>query len=157
MEIQIRVEDYITPNRIAEICEDEVRAVIRGYMRDEENFQRIVTNGAYHIVHNCIDDELQSKVQTFEEILKDEVSKVVRRGLNSWDIFRYADPLYGRKEDNVGVQLLNEAIRDNKKAIEKAVEDVIAHYDFRELREDIAYTCYSILEKRLFGGAESEK
>lgn len=156
MDIQIKVEDYLSPDRIAEICEDEVRAVIRGYMRNEDNFQRIVINGAYHLVQKCIDEELQSKGKTYEEMLKAEVSRVVGAGLNSWDIFRYADPPYGRKEDNVGVQILNEAIRDNKKAIEKAVEDLVTQYDFREVRAEIADTCYAILERKLFGGAGDE-
>jgi hypothetical protein len=157
MDIQIKVEDYLTPERIAEICEDEVRAVIRGYMRSEDNFQRIVTNGAYHLVQKCIDEDLQSKGKTYEEILKAEVSRVVGNGLNIWDIFRYADPMYNRREDNVGVQILNEAIRNNKSAIEKAVEDVIAQYDFREVRAEIADTCYAILERKLLGGAGDEK
>ena len=157
MGMQIRIEDYLTPERIAEICEDEVRAVIRIYMRDEDNFQRIVVNGAYHLVQSCVDKELQSKGKTYEEILKAEVSKVVSKGLGTWDIFRYAEPMYGRKEDNIGVQILNGAIRDSKKAIEKAVEDVVAHYDFREVRAEIADTCYAILERKLLGGARDEK
>lgn len=161
MDIQIRVEDYLTPERVAEICEEEVRAVIRGYMRNEDNFQRIVVNGAYHLVHKCIDEELRNSgttygnlrsSTTYEEILRSEVSKVIRNGLGSWDIFRYADPMCGIKEDNVGVQLLNEAIRDNRKAIEKAVEDSIAQYDFREVKAEIADTCYAILERKLLGG-----
>ena len=157
MDIQIRVEDYVTPRRLEDICEEEVRECIRRYMCSEDNFQRIVTNGAYHLVQKCIDEELRSNGVTYEEILKEEVSRVVRKGLNSWDVFRYADPMFARSTDNVGVQLLNEAICYNKKTIEKAVEDVIANYPFGEVRSEIADTCYAILERKLFGGVEDEK
>jgi hypothetical protein len=154
MEIQIKVEDYITPEKIGEICEDEVRAVIRGYMRNEDNFQRIVINGAYYLVQKCIDEELHSKGETFEEILKKEVARVVGAGLNSWDVFRYAEPHY--RVANIGAQLLEEAIRDNKKNIDKAVEDAIANYPFDEVRAEIADACYAILERKLLGGAVNE-
>ncbi len=155
MEIQIKVEDYLTPQRIAEICEEVIYDAVRGYMRNEDNFQRIVTNGAYFIVRKCIDSQLADNKETFEKIIQDGVRKVVESGIRSYDVFRYEDPW--RTKNNIGAEMLDQAIRDNKGNIEAAVEAIIKDYPFDEVRSGITDACYEVLERRLFGkGGEAD-
>ena len=152
MELNIRVEDYITEDRMREICEEEFRKAVRRDFKCERDVLRILSNAGYEVVHKGVDEYLIGDAKSFSEVIKANVDAVLSKGLNSWDVFRMED-CWGRK-DSIGYELLQEAIRDSKSQIVKNVERVIADYPYREIRESIMDAMYEVLESKLFGGKE---
>lgn len=155
MELKIRVEDYLTQERITEICEKQLAYTVNRFFSEEKNFERILSNAGYDIVRKAVDEYLQEKQKTFTQVIRENVEKVLDGGLNSWDVFRDAD-VFGRKS-NIGWDILQEAIKDSKSQIVKNVEKVIADYPYKEIRDEITDIAYEVFERRLFGGKQNEQ
>ncbi len=147
MDLNIKIEDYLTKVKIAEICEDEIRRALRNAMFTEKNLDRILTNNAYHIIHKCIDEYVAAN-ETFESVIESKVKEILDSGLHIWDIFREADA-YGNKE-SVGMKLLNKAIEDSRPQIAANVEKVIADYPYMEIKNEIKDVIYEVIERKIF-------
>ena len=136
MEMQIRVEDYLSKEEITEMIRYRLDDVIR---KDSE---RILSNTAYGVVFEAVNKALDGKMQ---ETIKAKVVEIINE-LSDFNVFRMKDA-WGNPE-TVGTKILNEAIEENRQAIKEKVKEAVDGYDISsqiELRledslEDILLT-----------------
>ena len=139
MEMQIRVEDYLSKEEITEMIREQLCYAIK---KDSE---RILSNTAYGVVLDAVNKALDGKMQ---ETIKSKVVKIINE-LSDFNVFRSTDA-WGNPE-TVGTKILNEAIEENRQAIKEKVKETIDGYDISskiELRledslEDILLTALS--------------
>ena len=139
MEMQIRVEDYLSKEEITEAIRYRLDDAIR---RDSE---RILSNTAYGVVFEAVNKALDGKMQ---ETIKAKVVEIINE-LSDFNVFRKTDA-WGNPE-TVGTKILNEAIEENSQAIKEKVKETVDGYDISsqiELRlkdslEDILLTALS--------------
>ena len=139
MEMQIKVEDYLSREDITEMIRYRLDDAIR---KDSE---RILSNTAYGVVFDAVNKALDGKMQ---ETIKSKVVKIINE-LSDFNVFRSTDA-WGNPE-TVGTKILNEAIEENRQAIKEKVKETIDGYDISskiELRledslEDILLTALS--------------
>ena len=139
MEMQIRVEDYLSKEEITEAIRYRLDDAIR---RDPE---RILSNTAYGVVFEAVNKALDGKMQ---ETIKAKVVEIINE-LSDFNVFRATDA-WGNPE-TVGTKILNEAIEENSQAIKEKVKETVDGYDISsqiELRledslEDILLTALS--------------
>ena len=136
MEMQIKVEDYLSKEEITEMIRYRLDYAIR---KDSE---RILSNTAYGVVFDAVNKALDGKMQ---ETIKSKVVKIINE-LSDFNVFRKTDA-WGNPA-SVGTKILNEAIEENSQAIKEKVKETIDGYDISskiELRledslEDILLT-----------------
>ena len=139
MEMQIRVEDYLSKEEITEAIRYRLDDAIR---RDSE---RILSNTAYGVVFEAVNKALDGKMQ---ETIKAKVVEIINK-LSNFEVFRGTDA-WGNPE-TVGTKILNKAIEENSQAIKEKVKETVDGYDISsqiELRledslEDILLTALS--------------
>ena len=139
MEMQIKVEDYLSKEEITEAIREQLCYAIK---KDSE---RILSNTAYGVVFDAVNKALDGKMQ---ETIKSKVVKIINE-LSDFNVFRSTDA-WGNPE-TVGTKILNEAIEENRQAIKEKVKETIDGYDISskiELRledslEDILLTALS--------------
>ncbi len=139
MEMQIRVEDYLSKEEITEMIRYRLDDVIR---KDSE---RILSNTAYGVVFEAVNKALDGKMQ---ETIKAKVVEIINE-LSDFNVFRMKDA-WGNPE-TVGTKILNEAIEENRQAIKEKVKEAVDGYDISsqiEVRledslEDILLTALS--------------
>ena len=117
MEMQIRVEDYLSKEEITEMIRYRLDDVIR---KDSE---RILSNTAYGVVFDAVDKALDNKAK---DIIKEKVLDCVNE-LSAFDVFRSAN--VWDNEASVGRDIIDKALVDNTSAIYKRVEGVINNLD----------------------------
>lgn len=153
MELRIKIEDYLTEDDMREICEEEFKKAVRTYFRHEQDVTRILSNAGYEIVHREVDKYVAGE-QSFTEVIKDNVDRVISNGLNTWDVFRAADA-FGN-QSSVGYKILQEAVKNSKEQIVRNVEKVVEDYPYDEIREAIKDALYEVLEDKLTGGKDEK-
>ena len=139
MEMQIRVEDYLSKEEITEMIRYRLDDVIR---KDSE---RILSNTAYGVVFEAVDKALDGQMQ---ETIKAKVVEIINE-LSDFNVFRMKDA-WGNPE-TVGTKILNEAIEENRQAIKEKVKEAVDGYNISsqiEVRledslEDILLTALS--------------
>lgn len=136
MEMQIKVEDYLSREDITERIRYRLDETIR------KDAERILSNTAYGVVFDAVNKALDGKMQ---ETIKSKVVKIINE-LSDFNVFRSTDA-WGNP-GTVGTKILNEAIEENRQAIKEKVKETIDGYDISskiELRledslEDILLT-----------------
>jgi hypothetical protein len=124
MEMQIRVEDYLSKEEITEMIRYRLDDVIR---KDSE---RILSNTAYGVVFEAVDKALDGQMQ---ETIKTKVIEIIGN-LSNFELFReknaYGDP------QSFGMAVLNNAIEENRPVIKARVKEVVDNFDINKIIEE---------------------
>lgn len=117
--MEINITDYLSDDDIREIAAGEIRRSVELYMRDENNFKRIITNAAYGIVWDKVDEV---GGETIEDYLPAKVREIIEK-LTAFDIFK--KPNAWDRETNSGYQILERCLIENKPLISEKVVQAI--------------------------------
>ena len=141
MEMQIRVEDYLSKEEITEMIREQLCYAIK---KDSE---RILSNTAYSVVFDAVDKALDNKAK---DIIKEKVLDCVNE-LSEFYVFRSANAW--DNEASVGRNIIDKALVDNTSAIYKRVEGVINNLDIEgKIEERIEDSLEDILLTALRNG-----
>ena len=157
MKLEIDVFDYISPDKIAEIAEDELRGAFREQFRKEADVERVLTNLTAEYVFKLIEDEWSANAVDFEMVLRDKIDSAIRDDSVKYYVFRRKD-VWDRTE-SPAVKILDEECANSRPLIRKMVEKHIREYPFYELnRDEIGCVIYDvIMDKILKPGQEDTK
>lgn len=122
--MDIKLEDYLTEEEIKDTLRQALRDKCENYVA--HNFERMVSNSAYHIVWESVDEVIDG---TFKQQLEDNVQKVMKN-FNEFNLFRKPDAW--DREPNSAYKLLMESVQNNKHLIDERVQEVIKDLQPRE-------------------------
>lgn len=143
--MEIKFEDYLSEQERKDIVASVFMAKCQE--RFEKDAERIFSNAAYSIVHKIIDDMHDGKVDQ----LIAEKAKTVIEGLSVYAVFRKAD--HWEKGESEGYKSLNQAILNNRDALNAKIAALIDGLGEYELRETIKEQAQELLDQKLFGKA----
>lgn len=115
MEMQIKVEDYLSREDITEMIRYRLNEAIR------KDAERILSNTAYSVVFEAVDKALDNKAK---DIIKEKVLECINN-LSEFYVFRRADAW--DKKASVGQEIVDKALVDNTSEIYNRVKNVIAN------------------------------
>lgn len=120
MEMQIKVEDYLSREDITEMIRYQLNVAIR------KDAERILSNTAYAVVFEAVDKALDNKAK---DIIKEKTLDLINK-LSEFYLFRRADA-WGSKA-SVGQEIVDKALVDNTATIYKRVESIIAELNIED-------------------------
>ena len=148
MDITIDAFDYISPEKISEIVEDEIRYAIRSQIKKESDIERVLTNFTAEYVFKLIEDEWATHNIDFEKILREKVDSAIRDDSVKWQIFRRKDA-WDRTE-SPAVKIIDEECANSRPLIREMVEKHIREYPFYELdRDEIGGVIYNVIMEKI--------
>lgn len=121
------VSDYLSESEMKRIAEQEFRAACA--KSSKENFERIISNSAYYLVGDLVDQHFDGNLV---ETLKENTIKVVNN-LSSSTVF--SPPNAWDRKASKGFELMNSSLEQLKPEIHNRVNKIIASYSSPELRE----------------------
>lgn len=143
--MEIKIEDYLSPEEIKDICKDALYEKVRNDMRGL-NVNDLIANISY--------SEVEAMVNAYvgdDNFCKTEIPKKVRaviENLGTYSVFRRADAW--ERKNSVAYDIMEEECRAARPLIKKSVERIIDQYDFPQLeRDEIMYTIADVLTDRL--------
>ena len=159
--MEIKLEDHLSQDQINVIVREEVREYIRTSLRNkvgytqQENFERIFSNAAYHIVFEEVQNFFDSDI---EKVIKEKAIDAIKK-LSAHTVFRRKD--VWEKEDSKAYLYLQEAFESNKHLIngivEKKIMESCGDFIVDDIKEAINDALYSIVEEKFFTKKESNR
>ena len=156
MDITINAFDYISPEKISEIVEDEIRYAIRSQIKKEADIERVLTNFTAEYIFKLMESEWAANNVDFEKALREAINNAIESDHVKYYVFRRKDA-WDRTE-SPAVKILDEECANSRPLIRKMVEKHIKEYPFYELdRDEIGGVIYNvIMEKILKSNERSE-
>ncbi len=158
MNITIDAFDYISPVKLSEIVEDEIRRAIRSQIKDEVDMERVLANFTAEYIFKLIEIEWAEHSIDFEKTLREKVDSAIRDDSIKWQIFRRQD-VWDRTE-SPAVKILDEECANSRPLIREMVEKHIREYPFHELdRDEIGGVIYDVIMGKILnprGNREDE-
>ena len=143
--MDINFEDYLSEAERKQIVANVFMANCQ--QRFEKDAERIFQNAAYEVVHKIIDDMHDGQVDT---IIAEKAKKLIEE-LTVYSVFRKSD--YWEKGESECYKSLNQAVLNNKEALNDKIASLIEGMDKDELREVIKEQAQELLDYKLFGKA----
>lgn len=145
MDININIENYLTPEEIKNECKEAVRdAIYTQYGKSENALNRLLINLSYCYVFNMIDEAVDGNLET---IIKEKIIEIIN-DLHSYHVFRSGD--YGTPESK-GYKIIEEEVEKQREHIKQKIYEIIEQYDFQGLKNHISDMIYECIEDKLFG------
>jgi len=113
--MNIKIEDYLDGDEIKEIAREAVSANFSKHFIDEKSVERILSNLAYDLVYQKVDEV---GGQALNEYLPSKVKEIIE-GLTEFNLFKKPDAW--SRESNSGYQILERALLENKELISQKV------------------------------------
>lgn len=128
--MEIKLEDHLTECEMKNIAAEAFRDSCLQLFKDDH--ERILGNVAHKIVWDEVDKVMDGNLQS---VLVAKVKEVVTK-MSEFSIFRQKN--VWEKEDSVGQQMLNEAVRSQKTRIENKVVKVAEELTKEDVLELLA-------------------
>ena len=143
MDITIDAFDYISPEKISEIVEDEIRYAIRSQIKKESDIERVLTNFTAEYIFKLMESEWAANAVDFEKALREAINNAIEGDLKYY-VFRRKDA-WDRTE-SPAVKILDEECANSRPLIREMVEKHIREYPFHELdRDEIGSMIYDVI------------
>ena len=159
MDITIDAFDYISPEKISEIVEDEIRYAIRSQIKKESDIERVLTNFTAEYIFKLMESEWAANAIDFEKALKEAINNAIESDHVKYYVFRRKDA-WDRTE-SPAVKILDEECANSRPLIHEMVEKHIREYPFHELdRDEIGNVIYDVIMEKILkrnGRSEDEK
>ena len=143
MDITIDAFDYISPEKISEIVEDEIRYAIRSQIKKESDIERVLINFTAEYIFKLMESEWAANAVDFEKALREAINNAIEGDLKYY-VFRRKDA-WDRTE-SPAVKILDEECANSRPLIREMVEKHIREYPFHELdRDEIGSMIYDVI------------
>ena len=148
MDITIDAFDYISPEKISEIVEDEIRYAIRSQIKKESDIERVLTNFTAEYIFKLMESEWVANAVDFEKALREAINHAIESDHVKYYVFRRKDA-WDRTE-SPAVKILDEECANSRPLIREMVENHIKEYPFHELdREEIGCVIYDVIMEKI--------
>lgn len=148
MDITIDAFDYISPEKISEIVEDEIRYAIRSQIKKESDIERVLTNFTAEYIFKLMESEWAANNVDFEKALREAINNAIESDYVKYHVFRRKDA-WDRTE-SPAVKILDEECANSRPLIREMVEKHIREYPFHELdRDEIGCVIYDVIMEKI--------
>lgn len=148
MDITIDAFDYISPEKISEIVEDEIRYAIRSQIKKEADIERVLTNFTAEYIFKLMESEWAANAVDFEKALREAINKAIEGDYVGYYVFRRKDA-WDRTE-SPAVKILDDECANSRPLIREMVEKHIKEYPFYELdRDEIGGVIYDVIMEKI--------
>lgn len=151
MKIEFEVSDYLNDNEIKKCIMVGIVRSIDEYMANEDNFERVMSNLAYKIIWDGIDELMKEKEVDLKSMLEGKVINIIDK-LSVFEVFNTGG--WGSKR-TYGMDMIDETLKAKKTLIEEKVEQLINEYsinsnnfkdDIKDVVEEQILKCLGISE-----------
>ena len=148
MKLEIDVFDYLSPEKITEIAEDELRRAFSEQFRKEADVERVLSNLTAEYVFKLVESEWASHSLDFEKALRERIDSAIRDDSVKYYVFRRKD-VWDRTE-SPAVKILDDECANSRPLIREMVEKHIREYPFHELdRDEIGCVIYDVIMNKI--------
>ena len=148
MKLEIDVLDYVSPERLSEIIEEEFRNSIKAQIKKESDVERVLSNFTAEYVFKMMEEEWAAHAQDFEKTLRERIYAAIEDDRLSYYVFRRKDA-WDRTE-SPAVKILDEECANSRPLIREMVEKHIREYPFHELdRDEIGNVIYEVIMDKI--------
>ena len=148
MDITIDAFDYISPEKMSEIVEDEIRYAIRSQIKEESDIERVLTNFTAEYVFKLMESEWAANAVDFEKALREAINNAIESPHIEYYVFRRKDA-WDRTE-SPAVKILDDECANSRPLIREMVEKHIREYPFHELdRDEIGDVIYDVIMEKI--------
>jgi nicotinamide mononucleotide adenylyltransferase len=105
--MEINIKHYLSDDEIKEIIKEEIKESIKKLLRDEKNFNRILSNSAY----SYVEAECEKIIPNFKNVIVEKVSKLVNEEKYNYYVFN--DGSYSSPKSQAYLYI-EEFVRNNK-------------------------------------------
>lgn len=148
---EIDFGEYLSESERKEIVEHEFRTAIRESLRTRASAERILSNLAYYVVEDLVDEAVEDLGKTGRELIAENTVKVIQ-GLSTYSVFR-DDNLMGRKSPSKAQEILNEVAQESRPLIEEKVKAIIDTVGVNEVR----YQLQEVIERLFYDPKETNQ
>ncbi len=143
----LKFEDYLSESEIKTIMQEALRDKVNYYL--DKDFERMLTNTAYHIVWKEVDTVIDG---TF----KSQLEKNVQKQMTSFTEFNlFQKPDAWSRETNSAYKLLMQSIENNKHLLDERVKEIVNNLQPREdWQLDLDVRIGDLIMERLFNKEE---
>ena len=131
MQLEIKIEDYLSESEIKEIVVSEFRSSLSRLFTDEKEVNRVLFNTAYRGTHDCISslltDDQQDTIRTKTEELVNDIK--------SYSVF-YSGSRWGDKT-SLAYSILEKTVKDNESLIRENTIKAIKEFSYSERVKDL--------------------
>lgn len=150
MNIEINVEDYLSPNDIKQCARLAIIDQVKSIYNREADIQRLISNLSYQELFDQIEEVMGDG--DIKPILVGKIREIID-GFSSFHVFREADGWGGKQ--SIGSRILHEEVEASRPRIRARIDKIIDEYPFNELNHDaIGEEVYECIMDRLFGKRE---
>ena len=128
MTFEFDVERYLGEDEMREIAEDELRKALRRRLDTQYSQDVLVANAANICVWDAVNEVMGEDAR---QAIARRIPEVIA-SLDKYSVFRKADQW--RKEDSLGQQMLECALRDERRVLELRVAEILTGLDASDLR-----------------------
>ena len=148
--MEINILDFINPEKISEIVEDELRNEIRSQIR-LYGLDRTLTNLTSEYVFKLIESEWEKDGVDFEQTLREKIrNEISDDSYIRYYVFRRRDTW--NRTESPAVAILDDECKNSKPLIKEMVEKHIREYPFHELDRDyIGSVIYDVIMEKILG------
>ena len=122
--MEIKLEDYLSEEEIKDTLRQALRDKCESYI--DGNFERVVSNAAYHVVWESVDEVIDG---TFRQQLEENVQNIMKN-FSEFNLFKKPDAW--DREPNSAYKLLMDSVNNNKHLIDERVQEVVKGLQPRE-------------------------
>lgn len=146
--MNIQLEDYVSPDEIKAIVENELKLQIREQLKGESNITRILSNAAHGSVYQIVDDHIG---EDSKSIIHAKIIEIIK-GLTAFSVFKSPDAW--DRGPNYAYTMLQSAIAKNREVIENQVRAIAASEMGKVARKDVKQLILEALLGELQKGGE---
>ena len=145
MKIEIDIDEYLAPEMIKEIVEDELRRSFRQQFQKESDVERVIANLSSEFIFALIAEQWDGD---FAELLRERIKDAIEDDTLKYIVFRRKDA-WDRTE-SPAVAILDEECKNARPLIRECVEKHIKEYSFHELdKDEIGEVIYDVIMERI--------
>jgi hypothetical protein len=123
----INIDDYLSEEEKHSIAKEVFIEQCR--KRSADDFERIITNSAYHVVWDSMDEFCDKSVMAK---LRNKVRNIID-GLTEFTVFRQPDAWH--KRENTPYSVLLESVRENKPLLDQKVKAAMSKLSTKDAKQ----------------------
>lgn len=145
--MNIDIQEYLADYEVRYIVENAIKESVQKKLKDD--LERLVSNATYEVVSEFI-TEIWNNDPRLEMKLREGVKEQVENGDTiKFNLFQKADEFDKRRgrEDSVGQQILEQAVRDNGVSIREKVEATVEDLGFDDVKSLVMESVHILWEE----------
>jgi IS605 OrfB family transposase len=119
--MEIDIKEYLSESEIKDIVIEELRGHIRNTIKDERTFTRILSNSAYRILQ----EQIEQEVPQHKDLIINKTVEIINAKDYDFHVF-----YHGYNGKSLAIEIVEQVVKNNKELINSSVVKSIKEYDY---------------------------